>query len=83
LDGATAGILGHTAVTVTVEGLPLAGAPGNIVLGGLPFQGSVRIRKKGLLRFDSGDEDDGKDKEGEVEKTWKEILRRIREKLPF
>lgn len=69
-------------MTASVDGLPLAGAPGNIVLAGLPFQGSVRIRKKGLLRFDSGHKD-GKSKEGEMEKTWKEILRRIRKRLPL
>jgi len=75
-------------VTTSVEGLPLAGSRGNIVLGGLPFQGSVRIRKTGLLRFDSGDED-GKsedDKESEMErwkKTWKRILRKIRERSPL
>ncbi|KAF9477671.1 hypothetical protein BDN70DRAFT_861510 [Pholiota conissans] len=48
-DGATAGILGSAAVAVTVEGLPL-NTPGRktneIVLSGLPFQGSVHIKKR-------------------------------------
>ncbi|KAF8961431.1 hypothetical protein BDZ97DRAFT_1703298 [Flammula alnicola] len=51
-EAATAGIQGFAAVTVTVEGLPLHGPgrkDGEIVLSGLPFQGSVRIGKRSLL----------------------------------
>lgn len=48
-EGATAGLLGSAAVAVTVEGLPLD-APGRrageIALAGLPFQGSVHIKKR-------------------------------------
>lgn len=50
-DGAIAGILGSAAVGVEVEGLPYNG-PGNpreMEFSGLPFQGSVRIGKKGLF----------------------------------
>ncbi|KAI0318207.1 hypothetical protein OF83DRAFT_1117182 [Amylostereum chailletii] len=49
--GAVAGVQGVAAVTVHVEGLPIKGQPGKdagMELTGLPFQGSVRVGKKGL-----------------------------------
>ncbi|KIJ99703.1 hypothetical protein K443DRAFT_679733 [Laccaria amethystina LaAM-08-1] len=53
-DGAVAGIQGSAGVTVAVRGLPLGGGPGTatgqIDLFGLPFQGSVRVGKKGLFK---------------------------------
>ncbi|EDQ98045.1 uncharacterized protein LACBIDRAFT_314661, partial [Laccaria bicolor S238N-H82] len=49
-----AGIQGSAGVTVAVHGLPLGGGPetatGQIDLFGLPFQGSVRVGKKGLFK---------------------------------
>jgi hypothetical protein len=44
-DGAVAGLLGHGAVAVDVNGLPF-GNGREIELMGLPFRGSVRIGKK-------------------------------------
>lgn len=48
-EGANAGIQGSAAVAVAVEGLPL-NTPGRktdeIVLAGLPFQGSVHIKNR-------------------------------------
>jgi len=85
-DGATAGIAGNAAVTVSVDGIPLAGTPGpgstNLILTGFPFRGRVKIGKKGLLGFD----DDKPDKESARERwkrTWKQILRKIKERLPL
>ncbi|TFK89417.1 hypothetical protein K466DRAFT_486948 [Polyporus arcularius HHB13444] len=47
-QGALAGVQGVAAVAVRVEGLPFAnGRDGEMELSGLPFQGSVRIGKKG------------------------------------
>lgn len=84
-ESATAGIMGSADVTVAVEGIPLDDTPGpnvhQLVLAGLPFQGSVRVGKKALIGFD----DDKPDKENARErwrKTWKEILRKIKERLP-
>ncbi|KAF8153282.1 hypothetical protein B0H34DRAFT_800501 [Crassisporium funariophilum] len=50
--GAVAGILGSAAVTVAVDGLPLHGPghkAGEIVLSGLPFQGTVLVGKKSFI----------------------------------
>ena len=86
-EGATAGIMGTAAVTVSVEGIPLGDQPGpdadRLVLSGLPFQGRVHIGKKGLLGFD--DDNDEPEKESARERwkrRWKEILRRMKERLP-
>ncbi|KAI0685437.1 hypothetical protein C8T65DRAFT_592279 [Cerioporus squamosus] len=47
-QGALAGVQGVAAVAVRVEGLPFAnGRDGEMELSGLPFQGAVRIGKKG------------------------------------
>jgi hypothetical protein len=47
--GAVAGLQGVVAVSVNVHGLPTKnGTGGEIGLDGLPFQGAVRIGKKGL-----------------------------------
>ncbi|KAI0783191.1 hypothetical protein C8Q75DRAFT_468833 [Abortiporus biennis] len=49
-QGALAGVQGVAAVAVRVQGLPFDnGYDGEMELDGLPFQGSVRIGKKGLL----------------------------------
>ncbi|CAA7263313.1 unnamed protein product [Cyclocybe aegerita] len=72
-DGATAGIQGSAAVTVAVEGLPLHGPgrkAGEVVLSGLPFQGSVLVRKKSLFKLKQGS-------------TWMDILHRIRSHIPI
>ena len=47
-DGATAGILGTTAVGVSVRGLPVLedGKPSEMDLRGLPFKGNVKVGKK-------------------------------------
>jgi hypothetical protein len=47
--GAVAGILGSTAVSVGVQGLPFPGEAGEMELGGLPFRGSVRVGKKSMF----------------------------------
>ncbi|KAI0062488.1 hypothetical protein BV25DRAFT_1916019 [Artomyces pyxidatus] len=50
-QGALAGVQGVAAVTVHVDGLPIGNGTGTedgMVLTGLPFQGSVRIGKRGL-----------------------------------
>jgi len=55
-DGALAGVQGVAAVNVHIDGLPIIGGPkegpdgeqGDLALSGLPFQGSVRISKRGL-----------------------------------
>jgi len=81
-EGATAGIAGNAAVTVSIDGIPLDGNSAKLVLVGLPFRGRVRVGKKALLGFD----DDKPDKESGRERwkrTWKEILRKIKERLPF
>ncbi|KAI0089594.1 hypothetical protein BDY19DRAFT_943148 [Irpex rosettiformis] len=53
-QGALAGVQGVAAVAVNVDGLPLRDRDANneLELSGLPFQGSVRVGKKGLY-FDS------------------------------
>ncbi|KAF9531125.1 hypothetical protein CPB83DRAFT_809476 [Crepidotus variabilis] len=93
--GATAGILGNAAVNVEIAGLPLKSGPGHksgeIVLAGLPFQGSVHIGKKGLLRFDSDkpgqdNEKPAEDVKKEIERmehVWKSIINKLRGKIPF
>ncbi|GLB39567.1 hypothetical protein LshimejAT787_0700770 [Lyophyllum shimeji] len=48
-EGAIAGILGSAAVSAKVKGLPLSGHRGEMELGGLPFRGSVRVRKRSML----------------------------------
>jgi hypothetical protein len=49
-DGAIAGILGSTAVGVTVTGLnPSNDSDGAIELNGIPFQGSVHVQKGGFI----------------------------------
>ncbi|KAI0672036.1 hypothetical protein C8Q78DRAFT_971601 [Trametes maxima] len=49
-NGAVAGVQGVAAVAVRINGLPFAnGHDGEMELTGLPFQGSVRIGKKGVL----------------------------------
>lgn len=80
-EGATAGIMGNAAVTVSVDGIPFDGD--KLVLFGLPFQGRVHIGKKGLLGFD--DDDDEPEKESARERwkrRWKEVLRKMKERLP-
>lgn len=60
-DGALAGIQGTAAVAVSVQGLPLGHeGPPELSLEGLPFQGSVRINKKSLLK--------------DQVKHWKDVL---------
>jgi hypothetical protein len=85
-EGATAGIVGNAAVTVSVDGIPLDGTPGpnmaKLVLSGLPFRGRVHIGLKGLLGFDD-DKPDKKNAREKWKRTWKEILRKIRERLPL
>ncbi|KAG6828723.1 hypothetical protein H0H92_006952 [Tricholoma furcatifolium] len=51
-DGAVAGLLGSTAVAARVRGLPLPGQDGEMELSGLPFRGSVRVGKKGMLQHE-------------------------------
>ncbi|KAF9457903.1 hypothetical protein BDZ94DRAFT_1227248 [Collybia nuda] len=48
-DGAVAGILGSAAVSVGVQGLPFPGEAGEMELDGLPFKGSVPVRKKSMI----------------------------------
>jgi len=49
-NGALAGILGHTSVSVNIKGLPGgSGDTGKLELSGLPFQGSVIIGKKSIF----------------------------------
>ncbi|KAG9226687.1 hypothetical protein CCMSSC00406_0006088 [Pleurotus cornucopiae] len=44
-NGAIAGIMGLASVAVNVPGLPMDGEAGAMELSGLPFQGSVRVRR--------------------------------------
>jgi len=46
-DGATAGIQGTAAVIIAIDGLLVHG-PGDVMLEGLPFHGTVHIGKRGL-----------------------------------
>jgi hypothetical protein len=49
-NGALAGLLGSTAVAVEVQGLPFHNGSGHeMELSGLPFQGSIRVGKKGVF----------------------------------
>lgn len=78
--------MGTAAVTVSVEGIPLDGQPGpdadKLVLTGLPFQGRVHIGKKGLLGFDDDDEPEQETTRERWKRRWKEILRKMKERLP-
>lgn len=80
--------MGNAAAAVNIKGLPLNGSPDQVVLKRLPFRGSVHVQKKGLLEFESGDGDDKSDKEKESEikkwkRIWDDILRGIKQSLPF
>ena len=87
-EGATAGIMGNAAITVSIDGIPLDGTPGsnitNLVLTGFPFKGRVQIGKKGLLGFEDDKPDTDKENARERwKRTWKQILRKIRARLPL
>jgi len=86
-DGATAGIMGNAAISVSIDGIPL-NDPGsnitNLVLTGFPFKGHVQIGKRGLLGFDDDKPDTNKENARERwKRTWKQILRKIKERFPL